>query len=431
MVRGMSHISRLESIFFSTCPDCGFPGAACGRVTPRSKSPRPHRRNANAVASWVRAAHVATVRHLLQPITSGGIASRLDAWIIRILMQPPVHRLTRVMIVASCIIGLGVIDYLTGTGITLQVFYLVAVALAAAWLGMLAAFVTAVCSILMRVGGDFLLAAEYTRRPSIIWNTLGFLATYMIVAWILKSFILLQQKLEDRVQSRTAALAREVEAREQLQQELIGISERERRAIGNDLHDGLGQHLTAMAFAAQVLSQQLAAGDAQTGRTAQKIVQLAEEGILQSRQLARGLLLTAIEPANLTRELEELAASVQHQTGVRCHFEAGRPPLVGDTSTASHIFRIAQEAVRNALKHAQPTALNLSLTGDKEALILTISDNGPGLPPTARKEAGIGLRIMAHRAKLIGGDFTLESTPGQGTHIRCRVPLTATLVPAG
>ncbi|MEO6995018.1 MAG: ATP-binding protein, partial [Lacunisphaera sp.] len=119
-------------------------------------------------------------------------------------------------------------------------------------------------------------------------------------------------------------------------------------------------------------------------------------------------------------------ASVQRQTGVRCHYEAILPPLVGDSRTASHIFRIAQEAVRNSIRHAQPTAINLSLSGDNQSLVLSVSDNGSGLPQTAKKDAGVGLRVMAHRAKLIGGDFTLESTPGKGTHIRCRVPLSST-----
>lgn len=332
------------------------------------------------------------------------------------------------VIVAVYVVVIGLIDYASGTTISLQVFYLAPIALALAWLGFFAAFVTSVCSIIVRVGGDYLLGAEYTRRPSIGWNMMGFLATYMVVAWILRAFITLRRELEERVRSRTAALAEEVRAREQLQQELIEISERERRTIGNDLHDGLGQHLTAMAFAAKVLTQQLTGGNEQAAGTAREIVRLAEDGILQSRQLARGLLLTAIEPANLHRELEELAATVQRQTGVRCHYESVHPPLVRDSSTASHIFRIAQEAVRNSIKHAQPTALNLSLTGDDQALVLSVSDNGPGLPQTARKEAGVGLRVMAHRAKLIGGDFTLRSTPGQGTHIRCRVPLPATPV---
>ena len=366
------------------------------------------------------------MRQLFQRISPAEVGSGLNGWVLRVLTRPRVSRWVCVVIVSVLVAVIGLIDYASGTTISLQVFYLVPIALALAWLGFFAAFVASVCSIIVRVGGDYILGADYTRRPSIIWNTLGFLATYMVVSWILESFIKLRAELEERVKSRTAALAEEVLAREQLQQELIEISERERRTIGNDLHDGLGQHLTAMAFAAEVLSQQLASGDAEAANTATEIVRLAEEGILQSRQLARGLLLTAIEPANLNRELEELAATVQRQTGVRCHYEAKQPPLVGDSSTASHIFRIAQEAVRNSIKHAQPTALNMSLARDREALVLSVSDNGPGLPATTPKEAGVGLRVMAHRAKLIGGDFTLESAPGKGTHIRCRVPLPAT-----
>ena len=335
------------------------------------------------------------------------------------------------MVIITALVGLiGLVDYLTGTTISLQVFYLAPIALAVAWLGYFASFFTAVCSVAVRVGGDYFLGAEYTRRPSIAWNSVGFVATYMIVAWVLQSLINLQRELEQRVKARTDALAFEISAREQLQQELIEISERERRTIGNDLHDGLGQHITAMAFAARVLSKQLTSQDTQAARTAQEIIRLAEEGITQTRQLARGLLLTAIEPGSLNRELEELAATVQQQTGVRCQYESHRPPLVADSSTASHIFRIAQEAVRNSIRHAQPTSVNLSLTSDSQALVLSISDNGPGLPLTARKEAGVGLRVMAHRAKLIGGDFILESSPGKGTSIRCRVPLPVSLVPA-
>lgn len=368
------------------------------------------------------------MRLLLRQITSGTPGLWLDAWLLRVLTRPPAKRLTCILIVAAHIIGIGLVDYVTGSAISLQVFYLAPIALALAWFGLAAAFITSVCSIISRVGGDYLLGAEYTRWPTIIWNVLAFLATYMIVAWILQSFITLRRELEERVKSRTAALAEEVLAREQLQQELVEIGERERRTIGNDLHDGLGQHLTAMAFAAEVLSQQLASRDEQASGTAREIVRLAEEGIKQSRQLARGLLLTAIEPANLNRELEELVATVQRQTGVRCHYEARHPPLAGDSSTASHIFRIAQEAMRNSIKHAQPTALNLRLAGENEALVLTVSDNGTGLPQTARQDAGVGLRVMAHRAKLIGGEFTLESKPGQGTHIRCRVPLPGSTV---
>lgn len=370
-----------------------------------------------------------SMRRLLQQVMSGELGAKHDPWMIRLLTRPPVSRLTCVLIVASFVMIIGLIDYASGTTFSLQVFYLAPIALAVAWLGISAALVAAICALMVRLGGDYLQHARYIHRPNLIWNTLSFLATYMIVAWILQSFIMLHRKLEERVNARTAALALEVLAREQLQQELIELSERERLTIGNDLHDGLGQHLTAMAFAAEVLTHQLASQDILAANTAREIVRLAEEGILQSRQLARGLLLTVIEPAGLSRELEELASSVQRQTGVRCHYEAHQPPLVGDSSTASHLYRIAQEAVRNAIRHAQPTAVNLSLKGEPPAIVLAISDNGTGLPQIANQEAGVGLRVMAHRARLIDGVFTIESAPGKGTRILCRVPLPITSVP--
>ena len=368
-------------------------------------------------------AHCRTVAWLPRNMPLEHLKAALDSRVLRILTQPPAGITTRVAIITALVLGIGAIDYATGIGISLQVFYLMPISIAVAWLGFLSAFVTSICCIVVRISGDYLLGAHYMRHPAIVWNSLAVLATYIIVAWGIYLLVNLQQQLEVRVRARTAALALEVNAREQLQQELIELSERERRTIGNDLHDGLGQHLTAMAYAAQILSQQLAAEQHPAAKTAQEIVRMAEDGILQSRQLARGILLTAIEPDSLNRELQELAASVQRQSGVRCYYESLHPPLVDDSTTASHIFRIAQEAVRNSIRHAHPTALNLSLTSDSHWLVLAVSDNGLGLPATPGSKAGVGLRVMAHRAKLIGGEFTLESTPGQGTRVRCRVPL--------
>ena len=367
---------------------------------------------------------VPVMRRLLQQVASGEIGSRLDPWIIRVLTRPAFSRPVCALIVAAYVVLIGLVDYLSGTAISLQVFYLAPIALALAWLGFFAAFVTSVASIVARVGGDWLLGAEYTQRPSIIWNCLGFLGTYLAVVWILHAFINLRRELEDRVRSRSDALAKEVLAREQLQQELVELSERERRTIGNELHEGLGQHLTALTFATEVLTQQLSTNDPLATDTAREIGRLAEEGVRQSHQLARGLLLTVIEPAGLNRELEELASTIQRQTGVRCHYNAARPPLVEDSSTASHLFRIAQEAVRHSIRHARPTDVHLSLRGDNRELVLAISDNGAPLPPADQGEGPhAALREIAHRARLIGADFSLESEPGRGTRFSCRLSL--------
>lgn len=351
------------------------------------------------------------------------IRSALDTRVLRILTQPPAGLFNRIITIAGLVLGIGVIDYFTGIWISMQVFYLVPISFAVAWLGFGAAFFTSISCIIVRVGGDYIQAAPYTHHPTIVWNCAVFLATYMVVAWGIHLLVNFQRELEARVRARTTALAREVDTREKLQQELVELSERERRTIGNDLHDGLGQHLTAMAYAAQILNQKLADQQHPAAATAGEIVRLAEDGILQSRQLARGLLLSAIEPDHLNQELEELAASVQRQHGVRCYYQSDTALLVEDSITASHIFRIAQEAVRNSIRHAHPTAVHLSLASNRETLTLTVHDNGPGLPSQPDSKAGVGLRVMAHRAKLIGGELTIDSTAGQGTQVRCRVPL--------
>jgi signal transduction histidine kinase len=208
----------------------------------------------------------------------------------------------------------------------------------------------------------------------------------------------------------------------ELQRELLFASERERTAIGQDLHDGLCQHLVGTAFAAQVLVGELAAqGTPEKEAEARRIVRLIEESVLQTRQIARGLLLNSIKPQRLAAELEEFAAAVTQQSRVPCRFAVSGATDTTDEQTASHLFRIAQEAVRNALRHARPKSIEIALTADAEHLTLIVSDDGAGLS-VSRPGAGVGLRIMGHRATIIGGDLTVERSDSGGTSVHCRVP---------
>ena len=121
-----------------------------------------------------------------------------------------------------------------------------------------------------------------------------------------------------------------------------------------------------------------------------------------------------------------MATAVSREQGyaLRHAFEARGHPRAPDVGTASHLFRIAQEAVRNALRHAQARQIEILLLGDASHLTLTVSDDGPGRPREDRMP-GLGLRIMAHRAEILGGDLAIESVDGGGTRVRCRVPLRA------
>jgi signal transduction histidine kinase len=326
-----------------------------------------------------------------------------------------------VAIIASLVLMIGWVDYVSGPHISLRVFYDLPIALAAAWLGWRAAVATSVGSVATWLASDYFAGAEYVRRPEIPWNAAIALSMYLVFVWILTAFIRLHRRLEHRVLERTLALEQEVTSRARLQRELLTISERERSLIGNDLHDGLCQHLAGTAMAAQVLAEDLHRREDRAAGEARRIVQLVEEGIAQTRHLANGLLLAAIKPDRLPAELEKLAMSVSEHHGIACRLVLGGEPHAPNERAASHLFRIAQEAVRNAVKHAHPKHVDIVLAADGRTLTLTVSDDGSGLP-RRRRGPGMGLRIMAHRAEMIRGEFAVESGSSGGTRVRCRIP---------
>jgi signal transduction histidine kinase len=264
--------------------------------------------------------------------------------------------------------------------------------------------------------------AEFTRRPELWWNALVFFAMFLVVALAVHALVALHRQLEQRVRQRTEALERETAARERLQRELLEAGERERGSIGRDLHDGLGQHLTATAYSAQILAERLAARGETTTADARAVVRLIEEGIAQNRRIARGLLLATIEPSSLAGELAELAHATTRLARVPCQCDVHGEPLPPDTGAATHLFRIAQEAVRNALRHAKPRNLAIVFSGSDRELTLTIQDDGVGLPLDAVSAPGMGLRIMAHRAEMIGAELTVERASDGGTRVCCHLP---------
>lgn len=245
--------------------------------------------------------------------------------------------------------------------------------------------------------------------------------TFLIVVWIFHALITLHRQLERRVEERTQALQEAAVAQQRLVRELADFGSRERNAIGHELHDDLCQHLVGTALAAQVLTQRLTENGGEAHEEARAIVTWIEEGIAKTRQLARGLLLSSIEPGELPGELADLA-DTSSTRNVQCRFRQEGNALVQDAGASAQLFRIAQEAVRNALRHAQAHHVDITLAGDDRAVCLVVEDDGRGLPPTPKPGAGIGLRIMEHRATLVGGSLSVVSVPGEGTRIICHLP---------
>lgn len=329
-------------------------------------------------------------------------------------------------LVVTLVLSLGFIDYLSGFDISFLLFYLVPVCLAAVSLGQTGARLTAVGSVVVWLVGDLAAGANFASPLVPFWNALIALGTYFIVIGLISTLLTARRELETRVQRRTADLAEEIAERERLEKVVLGISERERRSIGHELHDGLGQHLTGTAVTGQVLAEKLQERGAPESADARKLVSLIKTGIDQTRQMAKGLLLADIDAEGLTAALREFCANTTAQFRVNCSFAGQGDVAFAENGVASHLYRIAQEAVRNAIQHGRARHVVVSLRLIGQRVQLSVADDGAGLPPPAERGAGLGLRIMEHRARIIGASFAIERRPEGGTMVACELPLNET-----
>lgn len=207
--------------------------------------------------------------------------------------------------------------------------------------------------------------------------------------------------------------------RKRLEKEIIEISEMEQRRLGQDLHDGLCQQLAGIELMSQVLEQRLSAKSNDDATRAGEIARHVRAAIAQTRGLARGLSPVELDESGLMSALQELAANVKKMFHVKCEFECGAAVLISDNAMATHLFRIAQEAASNAVKHGKAKLVEIGLTSIPEKIILTITDDGVGFPAEPGK--GMGLRIMNYRAGIIGGALTIQTNASGGTTVACSI----------
>jgi PAS domain S-box-containing protein len=215
------------------------------------------------------------------------------------------------------------------------------------------------------------------------------------------------------------SIQRDVTARKRLEAELLEVSAREQRRIGQDLHDGLGQHLAGIELMSRVLAQKLAGSDHADAEQAARIGKHVREAIAQTRALARGLSPVALEAQGLMAALQELTASTGALFRVDCAFACDPPVLVEDNQVATQFYRIAQEAITNAVKHGRPRKVLVTLKQAPGQLELSVADDGAGLPAAAPEHAGMGLRIMNYRAGTIGAHLELRRRQPAGTLVVC------------
>ena len=222
-----------------------------------------------------------------------------------------------------------------------------------------------------------------------------------------------------------SSIMRDISERKRLEAEVLQATEREQCRIAQDLHDGLGQQLAGISCLSNTLKKDLADLDLPQAATAARISVLLDSAVAQTRSLARGLHPVVPEPGGLIAALEALAATATDLFKVSCRFERHSMTSIEPLSVTTHLYRIAQEAVTNSIRHGRARNISIGLSSTPERIVLKVNDDGVGFPREAPRREGMGLRIMHYRAGMIGGTVVVRSTIAGGTVVLCTVPRTA------
>jgi PAS domain S-box-containing protein len=215
-------------------------------------------------------------------------------------------------------------------------------------------------------------------------------------------------------------VARDITERKRLEKEIIEISNREQQRIGQDLHDGLCQELAGIELMCQVLGQKLAAKSKAESKQIGEIAQHIRDAISHTRQLAHGLSPVELEANGFMSALHELAANVQKLFHVECRIECPKPVLIRNNVFATHLYRIVQEAINNAVKHGNAKNIFVSLKPAGDRFALTVTDDGAGFSEKTKKSGGMGLHIMKYRASVLDAALEVRSNiDGLGTSVIC------------
>ena len=219
-------------------------------------------------------------------------------------------------------------------------------------------------------------------------------------------------------------IVQDLTARRQLERQVLDTAAAEQRRIGQDLHDGLCQQLAALGTSIEMLKRKSARGAAIEPQHLEKIGQLLNNSIGQLRQVAHGMQPVQFRVGGLPAALKDLAESTSDQFHISCRARCADDVRMEDQVAADHLYRIAQEATGNAIKHGKARTVRISLaTPPPGGLWLAVVDNGMGFPPTLPASAGMGLRIMKYRADAIGADFRIRPRRRRcGAAVSCALP---------
>ncbi|HTL54627.1 MAG TPA: sensor histidine kinase [Candidatus Limnocylindrales bacterium] len=328
----------------------------------------------------------------------------------------------------------GEIDYLSGPEWSFAIFYLLPVSGAAWFSGKRNALAISGLAALIWMLAELAGGNPHLHEAAILWNFSARLTIFIFVAIILSRIRALNAGLEEIVALRTRELAAETARGLAMEREIANVSHREQQRIAHELHDGLGQELGGVAFQAKLLASKLAESGAPLWADAERMTLLLNQSIARTRALSHLLDPLGIESGGLRPALSQLVDRSGEAFAIACTFEAPQelPPLGREASL--NLYRVAQEAIHNAVAHGAASSVVVQVECDPQALTLTIVDNGRGFSIETVESArhqGMGLRIMRYRTAGLEGRLNIQSAAGRGCKVICSVPLAQNGFPGG
>jgi signal transduction histidine kinase len=232
-----------------------------------------------------------------------------------------------------------------------------------------------------------------------------------------------ERTISQRLAAANLRLQEEIRRRRFLERQVLSVAEQEKRRISLELHDGLGQHLTGVAFVARGLADQVREGKNIVAHEVDWLVRLINEGVSRTRGLARGLWPVSLERGSLADAIRRLADDLESIFGVSCQVHVSDEPRIASNIAAHHVFRVAQEAANNAIKHGKARRLEFRLESMGEDFAVTVLNDGLAVDPDALGDGkGLGVVVMKLRADALGGVLSIEPLPAGGAEVVLRLP---------
>ncbi len=335
-------------------------------------------------------------------LKAGNKLAAFPSWVVGILVT-----------LLTLVIGWA--DYASGWELSLFIFYAAPIIIAVWHLGARAGLLSALlCSVVWLAANDA--SNPYATRIGFLWAMVTRFFYFGVVVFAVSA---IRNK-----QEADAAHIKMLEEQRLLEMEILSVSEHEQQRIGQDLHDGICQQLAAIGCAARVLSDDLQVKSAPEARDAALIEESIQMAVIEARSLARGIFPVHEDRNGLAAALTELAGTTARLTGIPVEAVDCDEVTINSPEVSKHLYRIAQEALANAIHHSKASRITLSLRIVDNNLELQVEDDGTGIAAaTISRSEGMGMRTMRYRSKSIGATLDILPRQSGGTRVRCRLNL--------